>query len=695
MISGRLETIDRELLLCLRESRSIVKRTYTEWLEEVFCIPTGLYKGERFSFDTQPVERLWADCIDSGNWTEFVRTGPSQCGKSLMGYVSPTVYHLHELRDDVVMGVPMADMGAMKWERDFLPVLNASPDLRGLIPISGSGSGGGKIRDMVTLGNQQVMKIMSAGGDDVNKAAFTGRVVAITEAARFSEGAESSVEADPFAQLQARQRAYPEALRRTYIEGTLTIEEELPWSLRETSTKSQIVTPCPHCGQYVLPGREHLRGWQEAKTDKEARDAAYFVCPQCEEKITDEQRVRSVRNCRIVHDGQTIDKKGRVRGPIPNTLRLWFHVQAWHNLLLKAGDVAVDEWKASKIPDDSPRYEINQRKLCQFVWAVPYVPPRSENVQIDSKELWQRQLPYPRQPDEPSLPRGKAPADTVYLTTGVDMGSRIGWYVTLAIRSNQMIHVVDYDSFEVPSETLGLDNAFIYSLQQLRDMLQAGYITEDGRTLSPKQVWVDAGYCPAAVLEFVRQSGTSRKGWIFAALGRGQTQMNRTNYLAPKRTGNEVREIDQDGLWHLSYVPSKRSWEITFDADTFKLMVQAGLVCDLGNPGAITLFAGTKQTHYRIAAHWTNEQLRERWDPKKGLVKEWHKKGQNHLLDATGNALGAAVRVGYSPIRIVEEVHDPNPPQASAIEPAKPQPTATTKNKTSSSWYSSQRDVDE
>ncbi len=120
---------------------------------------------------------------------------------------------------------------------------------------------------MVTLGNGQFLKIMSAGGDDVNKAAFTSRVICITEAARFSEGAETSVEADPFSQLQARQRAYSETERRTYIEGTLTIEEELPWVLRPQSTKSQLLAQCPwsKCKAYMLPSREHLFGWQDAR----------------------------------------------------------------------------------------------------------------------------------------------------------------------------------------------------------------------------------------------------------------------------------------------------------------------------------------------------------------------------------------------------------------------------------------------
>ncbi len=106
----KLSAVDREFIFCLRESRSVIKRTFTEWLEEVLWIATGPLAGTRFSYETQPVTRIWANCIDSGNWNEFVHTGPAQYGKSLMGYIAPMVYHLSEMRDHVVMGVPMADM---------------------------------------------------------------------------------------------------------------------------------------------------------------------------------------------------------------------------------------------------------------------------------------------------------------------------------------------------------------------------------------------------------------------------------------------------------------------------------------------------------------------------------------------------------------------------------------------------------
>ncbi len=123
-------------------------------------------------------------------------------------------------------------MAANKWELDVMPVMESSPNLRSLKPTSGAGSAGGKIKDMVTLRDGVAIKLMSAGSQDTGKAGFTSRVLGVTEAARFSTAGESSVEADPLRQLRARQRSYEEHERFTYVEGTVTLETDLPWRFK-------------------------------------------------------------------------------------------------------------------------------------------------------------------------------------------------------------------------------------------------------------------------------------------------------------------------------------------------------------------------------------------------------------------------------------------------------------------------------
>lgn len=157
-------TLARTIASGLRAARVAAPRSISEFIERELVIPDGLAKNQRFSFDRQPVVRLWFEAIDSGRFTEYVFTGPSQSGKTLSGFVAPLVYHTCEVEENYVLGLPHGDMAANKWEADIQPVLRASVKMRRLMPRRGSGSGGGRVRDSITLGNNVIIKLTSAGG---------------------------------------------------------------------------------------------------------------------------------------------------------------------------------------------------------------------------------------------------------------------------------------------------------------------------------------------------------------------------------------------------------------------------------------------------------------------------------------------------------------------------------------------------
>ena len=83
---------------------------------------------------------------------------------------------------------------------------------------------------------------------------------------------EASRETDPVSQLEARTDAY-DAFGRPFIcmECSVSIEEGRIWQEYINGTQSRIACPCPHCGEYVTPEREHLRGWQEAESPSMTR----------------------------------------------------------------------------------------------------------------------------------------------------------------------------------------------------------------------------------------------------------------------------------------------------------------------------------------------------------------------------------------------------------------------------------------
>src|SRR5690554_5745324 len=96
-------------------------RTMREFAEEEIILPDGPDKGERFVISRQPFSRLFFDEVDSARWSHIATTGPSQTGKSLIGFVIPGMYHLFERGETVICGLPSMDMAGDKWRENFLP----------------------------------------------------------------------------------------------------------------------------------------------------------------------------------------------------------------------------------------------------------------------------------------------------------------------------------------------------------------------------------------------------------------------------------------------------------------------------------------------------------------------------------------------------------------------------------------------
>ncbi len=178
-----------------------------QWAEEELIIPNGPKADERFEWRTSLFLAFsWMNLILAAGLKVHDRPEPIRQNIRLL--FIPIAYHIAELGEDVVAGVPDMRMADNKWQQDLLPAFLATPSLRRLLPTTGAGSAGGKVIDSIKFANGATLKFMSRSGSDQSKAGFTARVVAITEAAGFSKSTETSVEAEPLKQIEARQRAW-------------------------------------------------------------------------------------------------------------------------------------------------------------------------------------------------------------------------------------------------------------------------------------------------------------------------------------------------------------------------------------------------------------------------------------------------------------------------------------------------------
>ena len=311
--------VREDLAWFLAQARPRRIRTMRRFAEDEVVLPDGPFAGRRFRCARQPYTGLWFDQVDSGRWARCVATGPTQSGKSLACFVVPLLYHLFEVGETVICGLPDMDMAADKWRLDILPVIERSR-FNPLLPRTGGGSRGARVVETIRFGNGAVLKFMSGGGGDKSRAGFTARVVVITETDGMDKPGITSRESDKVTQLEARTRAYG-ARRRVYMECTVSTERGWTWQEYTSGSRSRIVLPCPACNGWVAPEREHLTGWQGAETLEAAREGGAFACPSCGSVWDAEQRSAANRGGRLLHEGRASSRRGRSRATLPGPTR--------------------------------------------------------------------------------------------------------------------------------------------------------------------------------------------------------------------------------------------------------------------------------------------------------------------------------------------------------------------------------------
>lgn len=602
------------------------------WAKQNIVIPSGPHRGRPFDENLQPFSRLFLTEIDNPRWERVVSTGPSQTGKSLNCYVIPVLFHLFAIEETVIGGLPTADIADDKWNMDFLPVIEASPTLRELLPTKGPGSRSGKVRTRVKFRNGSTFRFMSFGGDDKSVAGFTSRVLAVTEVDAVDKASETSKEADKLKQLEARLRAYLAFGIREYLECTVTTSEGTIWREYLAGTRSKIARPCPHCRQYVTPEREHLKGWQDADTEEEARQNSRWHCPACDQPWSEAQRREANSHSVLVHHGQEIDELGTITGPEPGTRTLSFRWTAVDNHFARDQDIAADEWQATREHDR----ENAEKELRQFVHCLPYDPPDIELTPLDPGQVCKRAI---------ANKKGIVPEDCTGVTVGVDTGKRALHWCAIAWRAGGGGQIIEYGVQTVESDKLGVKSSLLIALRDLSRYLARGWQTVNGQAIGPSQVWIDSGYHEhqEPVFDFCREINTGlplgaeryrpSKGY-----GEGQRRLER--YYAPKKINQDVRYIAPG--YHLAKSRS-RTLLVHINSDHWKSELHQRLSQPTDSPTAIVLYeAADANEHRDFAQQLTAERQMEKWDEARGEMIVWERmRRQNHYLDAAYSATAA------------------------------------------------------
>lgn len=606
-------------------------RTMREFAEQELVIPEGKYQGQKWRAYRQPFAALLLDEMDSGQWSRFAITGCVQSGKSLIGFVLPCLYHLFELQENVILAAPNMDTARDKWSVEIAPALRASR-FASLLPVKGRGSKAG-FAESITFGNGVTIKFMSAGGGDEKKSSFTSRVVVMTEVDKMDEAGEASREANAVQQLEARALSYDITERRIYLECTVSIEQGRIWQEYTHGSGGRLAVPCVHCGAYVTPEREHLVGYDDVENEVQAGLMAAFSCPECGELWSDKQRKEMQRELVIAHRGQEITPEGEVTGKLPETRTLGFRWNAFNNLFWSKEAIGTAAYRARDSEDED-----DEKEQCQFYWTTPYEPPALDETNLDARVLRKRV-------DE--FPPGRLPADTEFLTMGVDLGKWHSWWFLIAWRKNRTLHVPAYGSLEVVTdEAQDVEIELLRCLREFHEVIELGWpIDGSAENRIPDAVWIDAGYLPGVVYQFIREVGENR---YRAVIGQGESIMKRTKYTHPTKKTTDVREVGRSGNWHTRIVRAEKVPRTTINADFWKRYVQERLSTRFGEPGCMRFYGAPPKEHRVVTKHLTNERYRQVFKEGKGYVGEWEKVGANHYLDGAAYASAAGDYVGFS-----------------------------------------------
>ena len=636
---GTAETVRAELSGFIRQARAPRLRTMAQFAEAEIVLPDGPFEGTRYRLHRQPFNRLWFHAIDvlarQYNWSRFVAVGPTQSSKTLIGHVIPLLYHLFEVRESVISGLPIIEMSNDKWREVISPVIEKTAYIDE-IPDSGAGSKGGEA-DAIKFQNGSTLKFMTGGGSDKSRAGYTARVVVISETDGMDKPGEASRETDKISQIEARTMAFEER-RRIYLECTASIETGRIWQeLKTVGTDSRIVCQCPHCLQPVTPEREHLTGWQDAETLQQAQERAAFCCPSCGAAFDEAQRRTMNEGAILVHRGQevaTVDGKMVVTGEPTYTDTFAMRWNAFNNLFVRPGFVASNEWKAVRAADP----EDAERKLRQFFWALPHAPVSLAVTKLDAAAIRHRMEKYPR---------GMIPKDTQYVTIGVDLRKFYGHYVCYAWRPGPRVLIFDYGIFDINSDQFGPERAMLLALREFREQCQAGWTMEGVGPRMPDQVWIDSRYQHEGqvVYAFCSESREPAGERFRPIMGYGDGPQWGRKYFAPKSLTAATQHIG-DG-YHIVYLKNENIWRVDIHADEWKQRIQSRLACTVDTPGALTLFHAQANEHTKISKHFVAEELREEFKPGIGTVRKMVTiSRENHFLDcayigaAAGHFLG-------------------------------------------------------
>lgn len=286
-----------------------------EWVPRNFVLHQETETPGPFDLDLMPHVAGVLDAADDPSVREIYLPWATRNGKTQTSIAILMALAVNAPRPAVVMG-PDKDTAKRTIDEYYYPALEACDATKPqLLPDHK------RNEKFIRLERSRIRR--GFAGSPSSLAGFPACYGHVTEASKQFKG--GSTEADPIRLVRQRAKLYPFESKYIYesspgLKGHCRITELVD---APTTQRRRRWVPCPHCGEYQLLtfGKPGVKGgikWEKAEDGRSetllAERTAYYECALCEQSITNADRPLMMRSGVWLPEGQSIDRRGRIRG---------------------------------------------------------------------------------------------------------------------------------------------------------------------------------------------------------------------------------------------------------------------------------------------------------------------------------------------------------------------------------------------
>lgn len=395
-------------------------------------------------------------------------------------------------------------------------------------------------------------------------------------------------EADPISLAKERTKTFRG--RKIYSCSTPTLRTGHIWQMKERcEVEKHYFVPCVHCGKFIEFQFQHLK-WPSkdgglSHADRAAQ--AFYVCQECGAVITDSDKTE------MLQKGQWRAVKQTTQ--IPHSIAFW--ISTLYSPFTSWEDIAAEFMRSKDDPD----------KLHNFSNSWLAEPWEDTRLKTNADMVLDRQT---------VIPQFVVPNWAKLLTAGVDVQESSIYYTIRAFG--------DYITSQ------NITHGQVYNWQELDDVMNLEYKTEDGRPMIVSLACIDSGDQTDEVYNFCAE----HEDWALPCKGTDEMlshyKISKVNKTASRAYGMSLILIDGSKYKDLIAARMKR------DNGEKSWMVYQG--CDREYAEQVT-------SEHKIVERTGNGREKQVW-----RLKQSH--GDNHYLDCEVYCMAAADLLGVRTLHL-------------------------------------------